>query len=350
MNPDCGSERSILYCFSGANGIRPNKITPLWSLMAGKINTVWIYLMTIKSKLLQEFPCELVYPLPSTVPKKVGPQSPWLRLWNKYEIQINLTKAHNCYSSGTISCGCTRKIKFKDNKRVINCGYQTASSKVYGRTPPADVIFSHYLAPVSINGMEFILKWRFSCRTWVRRSMHSFISFKLCSFGKERFDHQSNPATNTHTVCAEGETACRSSLLSVLHPANRTSDDDYQGHDLCDPFLHICWLGGRRRARSVCWSCSGCVLLITGQCHFWMLSKGLDWGTDCKIRPSPLLIEPANKSEACEQVVPLTSWTGRLILRTCTQVPTAMNSVYLLQQQWIVRICSHDSHQASELI
>lgn len=163
MNPGCGGERSIFYCLSGSDEIKPNKLTPLWSLMAGKINTVRIYLMTIKSKLLREFPRELVYPFPSTAHKKVGPQSLCVHRWNKYEIEINLTKARNCYSSGTISCACTRKIKFKDNKRVINCGYQTASSKVYGRTPPADVILSHYFAPVSINGngiyieMEFLM-------------------------------------------------------------------------------------------------------------------------------------------------------------------------------------------------
>lgn len=117
--------------------------------------------MTIKSKLLREFPRELVYPFPSTARKKVGPQSARVRRRNKYETEINLTKARNCYSSGTISCGCTRKIKFKDNKRVINCGYQTASSKVYGPTPPADVIFSHYLAPVGINGNGIYIEMAF---------------------------------------------------------------------------------------------------------------------------------------------------------------------------------------------
>lgn len=71
-----GSECSVLYCLSGADGIKPNKITPLWSLMAGKINTVWIYLMTIKSKLLREFPRELVYPFPSTAHKKLAPRVP----------------------------------------------------------------------------------------------------------------------------------------------------------------------------------------------------------------------------------------------------------------------------------
>lgn len=66
VNPGCDCRCSILYCFSGADGIKPNKIILLWSLMAGKINTVWIYLMTIKSKLLRVFPRELVYPFPST--------------------------------------------------------------------------------------------------------------------------------------------------------------------------------------------------------------------------------------------------------------------------------------------
>lgn len=36
-----------------------------------------------------------------------------------------------------------------------------ASSKVYGRTPPADVILSHYFAPVSINGNGIYIEMAF---------------------------------------------------------------------------------------------------------------------------------------------------------------------------------------------
>lgn len=50
------------------------------------------------------------------------------------------------------------KIKSKDNKKVINCGYQIASSTVYGRIPLADVILSRYFAPVSINGNGIYIK------------------------------------------------------------------------------------------------------------------------------------------------------------------------------------------------
>lgn len=187
-------------------------------------------------------------------------------------------------------------------------------------------------------GMEFLLKWHFSCRTWVRWSIHSFISFTFCSFRKRRFNYQS--LLNPNTV-AEGEPVCRRFLL---HRANRTSDDGDQGHDLCNP---VCIFGGWEVGA---WpdpyvrSCSGCVRLITGQCHFWMLSKGLDWGSDCKMRPLLLRREPANKSEACEQVVPLRTWTDWLKMMTCRQDPTAVNSVYLLQSQLIVRICSHWVH------
>lgn len=54
--------------------------------------------------------------------------------------------------------GCARKIKSKDNKKVINCGYQIASSKVYGQIPLTDVILSRYFAPVGINGNGIHIK------------------------------------------------------------------------------------------------------------------------------------------------------------------------------------------------
>lgn len=183
-------------------------------------------------------------------------------------------------------------------------------------------------------GMEFILKWNFSCRTWVRWSMHSFISFTFRSLGNSSFDrHPPNPV-------AEGESACRSFLLSVLHDANRTSDDDYQGRDLCDPFcIFAGWEVGALPGLLV-WSSSGWTRLITGQCHFWTLSKGLGWGSDCRIRPLLLRREPADKSEACAEVVSVSTWADWLTM-TCRQDPTAVYSIYLLQQQCMVRICSH---------
>lgn len=145
--------------------------------------------------------------------------------------------------------------------------------------------------------------------------------------------------TPPHPV-AEGESACRSSLLSVLHDVNRTSDDDYQGRDLCDPFcIFAGWEVGAWPGLLV-WSSSGWTRLITGQCHFWTLSKGLGWGSDCKIRPLLLRREPADKSEACAEVVSVSTWTDWLMI-TCRQDPTAVYSVYLLQQQGMVRICSH---------
>lgn len=133
--------------------------------------------------------------------------------------------------------------------------------------------------------------------------MHSFVSFTCRSLGKSRFDgHPQNPV-------AEGEPACRSFLPSVLRDANRTADDDHQGRDLCDPFgIFAGWEVGAWPGLLV-WSSSGWTRLITGQCHFWTLSKGLGWGSDCQIRPLLLRRELADKSEAGADVAPVSTWT-----------------------------------------
>lgn len=167
--------------------------------------------------------------------------------------------------------------------------------------------------------MEFILKWDFSCRTWVRWSMHSFISFTYRSLGNSIFDrHYPPPLPKTPQQPteppAEGDSAHWSFLLSVLHDANRTRADDYQGRDLSDPFcIFAVWEVGAWPGLFV-WSSTGWTPLITGQCHFWMLSKGLGWGSDCKIRPLLPRREPADESEGWAEVASGSTWADGLMI------------------------------------
>lgn len=144
-------------------------------------------------------------------------------------------------------------------------------------------------------GMEFILKWHFSCRMWEKWSMISFISFTYWSSGNSGFDHLSffsaHPEAEGDSPCSPRRMFLTPTLIGRVDTASVQKGPLIQvnarwlsRHELC-PILHFLtgrW--GRRMARPFKWSSSLWMWLITGQCRHWMLSKGLCSGLDCKIR------------------------------------------------------------------